>query len=74
VLNTDGDAEKEEAKKPLTDGEKAKALYRRALARVAGKDDKEAIVDLEAAQKLQPDDAAIKQACVLLSFYSASLY
>lgn len=42
-----------------TDAEKAKALYRRALARVALKNDEEAIVDLEQAAKLVPGDAGV---------------
>lgn len=44
----------------ITDAEKAKALYRRALARSALKDDEEAIKDLEEALRLLPQgDAAI---------------
>ncbi|GAA5870552.1 hypothetical protein JCM8547_002046 [Rhodosporidiobolus lusitaniae] len=62
VLNTDGDADKEEGRKTLSEGEKAKALYRRAMARSAMKADKEAVADLEKAAELQPEDAAIKQA------------
>lgn len=44
----------------ITDADKAKALYRRALARSALKDDEEAIKDLEEALRLLPQgDAAI---------------
>ncbi|GAA6029639.1 hypothetical protein JCM8097_000980 [Rhodosporidiobolus ruineniae] len=62
ALALDGNPETEEGRRKLTDGEKAKALYRRALAQVQAKQDQEAIKDLEEAQKLQPEDGAIKQA------------
>lgn len=42
-----------------SDAEKAKALYRRALALTAQKADEEAQNDLEAAVKYAPDDSAI---------------
>jgi len=43
----------------ITDAEKAKALYRRALARIGLKDEEEALKDLEEANKLVPGDAAV---------------
>ncbi|TAQ89384.1 hypothetical protein B7494_g2261 [Chlorociboria aeruginascens] len=43
----------------ITDAEKAKALYRRALAEVGLKDDDAALKDLEEANKLVPGDAAV---------------
>jgi len=43
----------------VSDGEKAKAYYRRALARVGMKDEEEALQDLTEAAKLAPGDAAI---------------
>ncbi|KFZ06591.1 hypothetical protein V501_07257 [Pseudogymnoascus sp. VKM F-4519 (FW-2642)] len=43
----------------ITDIEKAKALYRRALASVGMKDDEAALKDLEAAKALVPGDAAV---------------
>ena len=46
----------------LTDAEKGKALYRRALARVAQRDDTEAEVDLRAALAAVPGDAGIIKA------------
>ncbi|GAA5900615.1 hypothetical protein JCM6882_000922 [Rhodosporidiobolus microsporus] len=61
ALSIDGDAEAESGRKKLAEGEKAKALYRRALARGALKEEKEAIADLEEALKFQPEDAAIKK-------------
>ncbi|KAI9887198.1 MAG: peptidyl-prolyl cis-trans isomerase cpr6 [Watsoniomyces obsoletus] len=45
--------------KSATDAERAKALYRRATARSALRDDEDAIRDLEEAEKLVPGDAAI---------------
>lgn len=50
--------------KKLTDAEKAKALYRRAMAQVVLKEENEAIADLELAAKLQPEDGGIKAQCV----------
>lgn len=47
--------------KQLTEADKAKALYRRAMAHVTLKDEQEAIKDLEEALKLQPEDAAVKK-------------
>ena len=44
-----------------TDDQKAKAYYRRGLARAARKSEDDAIADLEAAQKLAPNDGAIKK-------------
>ena len=43
----------------ITDGDRAKAYYRRAVARVGLKEDEVAVKDLEAALKLAPGDAAI---------------
>ena len=43
----------------IPDGDKAKAYYRRAIAKVGLKDDELAVKDLEAALKLAPGDAAI---------------
>jgi len=43
----------------ITDAEKAKALYRRALAEVGLKDEDAALKDLEEANKLVPGDAAV---------------
>jgi peptidyl-prolyl isomerase D len=43
----------------LSDTDKAKALYRRAIAEVGLKDEDSALKDLEAASKLVPGDAAI---------------
>jgi peptidyl-prolyl isomerase D len=45
----------------LTDVEKAKALYRRAIAQIGLKDEDTALKDLEAAAKLVPGDAAISK-------------
>ena len=42
-----------------SDGERAKALYRRASAYAALKDDESAIADLQEAARLVPGDAAI---------------
>ena len=61
ALNLDGKPDEVEMTKQLTDADKAKALYRRAMAHVILKDEAEAIKDLEAAQALQPDDAAVKK-------------
>lgn len=44
----------------IKDDAKGKALYRRALARKGLKNDDDAVADLEAAQKIVPDDVAIK--------------
>ena len=43
----------------ITDAEKGKALYRRALAKSGAKDDDGAVQDLQQAQKCVPGDAAI---------------
>lgn len=43
----------------ITDAERAKALYRRALTSIQMKDEDEALNDLEEANKLVPGDAAI---------------
>lgn len=43
----------------IADKDKAKAYFRRAQARVAKKNEEEALVDLEEAGKLAPGDAAI---------------
>ncbi|KIW08816.1 uncharacterized protein PV09_00747 [Verruconis gallopava] len=45
----------------VSDDQKAKAYYRRGLARAARKNEDEAIADLEAALKLAPNDAAVKK-------------
>ena len=52
ALDIDGDT-------TITDAERAKALYRHALARTALKNDEEAIKDLQQAIKLAPGDVAI---------------
>ncbi|GAA6063124.1 hypothetical protein JCM10212_002327 [Sporobolomyces blumeae] len=62
ALSLDGEpSDADPMRKPLTDGEKAKALYRRAMGHLAVKDETVAIKDLEQAQKLQPDDGAIRK-------------
>ncbi|GAA5992733.1 hypothetical protein JCM10908_006903 [Rhodotorula pacifica] len=61
ALNLDGNPDEQEMTKQLTEADKAKALYRRAMAHVVLKDEQEAIKDLEAAQQLQPEDAAVKK-------------
>lgn len=43
----------------ITEAEKAKALFRRGVAKIGQKDDVTALDDLKAAQKLVPGDAAI---------------
>jgi peptidyl-prolyl isomerase D len=43
----------------ITDADKAKALYRRAIAEVGLKDQESALKDLEEANKLVPNDAAV---------------
>lgn len=43
----------------ITDKDKAKALFRRAQARVGKKSEEDALSDLEEAKKLAPGDAAI---------------
>ncbi|KAF2201408.1 peptidyl-prolyl cis-trans isomerase 1 [Delitschia confertaspora ATCC 74209] len=43
----------------VTDQEKGKAYYRRALARIGKKGDEDAVEDLEAAKKCVPGDAAV---------------
>ena len=43
----------------IADAEKAKALYRRAIAKVALKDEDSALKDLQEASKLAPNDAAV---------------
>jgi peptidyl-prolyl isomerase D len=45
----------------VSDDQKAKAYYRRGLARAARKNEEEALADLEAALKLAPNDAGIKK-------------
>lgn len=45
----------------LTDSDKAKAHYRRALAKAGIKDDEGALADLEEAARLMPEDAEIKR-------------
>lgn len=57
----DGDGEKEQGFKKLTEGEKGKALYRRAVARIAVKEEDAAIKDLEEAIKAVPGDGAIQK-------------
>ncbi|BGP47049.1 peptidyl-prolyl cis-trans isomerase cpr6 [Rhodotorula kratochvilovae] len=61
ALRLDGDPEETPMAKRLSEGEKAKALYRRAMARLVLKEEKEAVEDLEEAVKLQPEDAAIRK-------------
>ncbi|GAA5893929.1 hypothetical protein JCM8208_001281 [Rhodotorula glutinis] len=61
ALRLDGDPEQVPMAKRLTEADKAKALYRRAMARTLLKEEKEAVEDLEEAAKLQPDDAAIRK-------------
>ncbi|KAF2654433.1 peptidyl-prolyl cis-trans isomerase D [Lophiostoma macrostomum CBS 122681] len=43
----------------ISDKDKAKALFRRAQARIGKKSEEDALADLEAAKKLQPSDPAI---------------
>jgi peptidyl-prolyl isomerase D len=45
----------------ITDAEKAKALFRRAVAQIGLKDEDSALADLEEANKLVPGDAAVTQ-------------
>lgn len=45
--------------KGISDAEKAKALYRRAIAEIGLKDEDSALTDLEEANKLVPGDAAV---------------
>ena len=45
----------------MSDQDKAKAYYRKALALLGLKDDEEAVKSLETAQKLAPGDAAISK-------------
>lgn len=59
ALELEGDPVSEQMKRKLSDSDKAKALYRRAMGEVAVKEDDEAIKDLEAASKLASGDAAI---------------
>lgn len=59
ALALDGDAEQDGALRTLADGEKAKALYRRAVGLVAVKEDAEAVRDLERAAKLVKGDGAV---------------
>ena len=59
AVDLDGDAEKDQMKRKLADGEKAKCLYRRALGLLVVKEEADAIKDLEQALKLAPGDAAI---------------
>ncbi|GAA6001296.1 uncharacterized protein JCM10292_007002 [Rhodotorula paludigena] len=61
ALRLDGDPAEVPMAKRLADADKAKALYRRAMLRVALKEEKEAIDDLEQAATFQPEDAAIKK-------------
>ncbi|KAK4702310.1 peptidyl-prolyl isomerase D, partial [Phenoliferia sp. Uapishka_3] len=61
ALNLDGDSEAEPSKRKLTDAEKGKALYRRAVAELSVKEETAAIADLELAIKLVPGDAAIQK-------------
>ncbi|BGO90578.1 hypothetical protein NBRC10512_005298 [Rhodotorula toruloides] len=60
ALSLDADPEEHPMHKKLTDAEKAKALYRRAMASIVLKEENEAIADLELASKLQPEDGGIK--------------
>ncbi|KAK4057846.1 peptidyl-prolyl cis-trans isomerase cpr6 [Microbotryomycetes sp. JL221] len=60
ALDLDGNAETDSMKRKLSDSDKAKCLYRRALGRVAVKEEEDAIKDLEQALTLVPGDAAIK--------------
>lgn len=46
--------------KGISEADKAKALYRRGIARIGLKNDDEALKDLEEAKKLAPKDAAIQ--------------
>lgn len=72
ALRIDGDPQEQPMSKRLSEGEKAKALYRRAMARVVVREEKEAVEDLEEAAKLQPEDAAIRKECVLCLSLSLS--
>lgn len=65
ALGMDGDEIKNPGLKVLTDGEKAKGLYRRAVAYGVVKEDEKSIADLEQALKYVPGDAAISKECVL---------
>ena len=50
----------------LSDGDKAKALYRRGVARSSRRDEEEAVKDLEEAGKLAPGDKAIADQLALV--------
>ena len=50
----------------ITDAEKAKALFRRAVAEIGLKDEDAALKDLEEANKLVPGDAAVVKELALV--------
>ncbi|SGY79538.1 BQ5605_C008g05157 [Microbotryum silenes-dioicae] len=60
ALNLDGDADKQEMRTPLSDADKAKCLYRRALGKAAIKEEAGAVKDLEEARALVKGDKAIE--------------
>ncbi|SCV70901.1 BQ2448_3663 [Microbotryum intermedium] len=60
ALGLDGDADKQEMRTPLSDADKAKCLYRRALGKVAIKEEAGAVKDLEEARILVKGDKAIE--------------
>ncbi len=55
----------------ITDAEKAKALYRRAVAEIGLKDEDAALKDLEEANKLVPGDAAVVKELAVVKKVSA---
>lgn len=61
ALGMDGDEIKNPGLKVLTDAEKGKALYRRAVGYGVVKEDEKSIADLEQALKYVPGDAAISK-------------
>ena len=61
ALGLDGDEIKNPGFRILTEAEKAKGLYRRAVAYGIVKEDEKAIADLEQALKHAPGDAAISK-------------
>lgn len=62
VLGMEGDSIREEGKKALTNGEKAKSHYRRAMGYLAVKEELKAIEDLKLATTFAPEDTQISLA------------
>lgn len=65
ALGMEGDSIRVQGKKALSDGEKAKCLYRRAVGYLSLREEADkAIADLTAAKALAPDDSQIDQTLV----------